>query len=68
MEAAIRKHAAVDEISKTSRSPFDPVIPLHVNTEEYVWYMGCPMKGLRYRRASKFSSRIFIHSSGTDQI
>jgi hypothetical protein len=37
MKAAILKHAAEGKVYQTRRSPSDPLIPVHVNTEKTVW-------------------------------
>jgi len=37
MKAAILKHAAEGKIFQTRRSPSDPLLPVHVNTEKTVW-------------------------------
>lgn len=37
MKAAIIKHAAEGKIYQTRRSPSDPLMPVHVNTEKTVW-------------------------------
>ncbi|MDO9546180.1 MAG: hypothetical protein Q7J07_05465 [Pelolinea sp.] len=37
MKAAILNHAAERNIYQTRRSPSDPLIPVHVNTEKQVW-------------------------------
>src|SRR5659263_350071 len=37
MNAAIHKHADEGKIYQTRRSPYDPLIPVRVNTEKLVW-------------------------------